>query len=155
MKKLLLISLVTASLGLVSSALGQVAGPTGVAPQSAPQAGKRAKGEKGAAEKMTAELLDKLNLTDDQKAKLKAHQDEMKGKQDALIAERKGAKGDKAKQDAVKEKAKDLRKENQAFMKQLLTKDQQKELVKLRREAMQERKDKAGSATPPVAPAKP
>ena len=151
MKNLLLISLVVSSLGLAASAMAQAAGPVGGAPQSSVGEGKR--GGRGAAERMNAELLAKLNLTDDQKAKLKAHQDEMKTKTADLRAQAKAAKGDKAKQDALKEQTKALRKENTAFMKELLTKDQLKQLAKLRREAAQERKDKAG--TTPPAPTKP
>ena len=128
MKKILLLTLCASALGLASSAFAQAAGPVGGAPRRPPPSTTVAA---RAMEKMNEEILAKLNLTDDQKAKLKAHKEEMAAKAKEL----KGAKG-AGKTEEVKEKVKALRKENQKFMKELLTKDQMKEFTKLRREAM-------------------
>jgi hypothetical protein len=99
--------------------------------------------------KMNAEILAKLNLTDDQKTKIKAHQDEMETKVKDL---RKSAKsGTDEEKKAAREKVKALQKENQEFLKQTLTKDQMKEFAKLRREAMKAQREKKGGKTPPTA----
>lgn len=143
MKKLLLLSLVASAFGLTSAAFAQAAGPAGGTPQ-APVDGKGAKGGRKAMEKMNEEILAKLNLTDDQKAKLKAHREETETKLKEL---RKSAKG-AADKEAVKEKAKAIQKENQAFMKQTLTKEQMREYQKLRREALKARQEKAGEKKP-------
>ncbi len=135
MKKILIVSFLTAAFGASTSAFAQAAGPAGGAPQS-PVVGKR---DRKAAQKMNEEILAKLNLTDDQKAKFKAHDEEMRAKMQEV---RKGARGAP---DDAKEKIKALRKENQEFIKQTLTKDQLKEMKRLRREAIQA---KAGTGAP-------
>ena len=140
MKKLLTLALCASALGLANSALAQAAGPVGGAPQ-APAAGKHAKIDRKAMQKINEEILEKLNLTDDQKAKLKVHQDERAGKLKEL---KKGAKG-AGNTEEVKEKIKAARKEEQQFMKNLLTKDQMKEMQKLRREAVKKLQDKDGA----------
>ena len=147
MKKILIVSFLAAALGASTSAFAQAAGPAGGAPQS-PVVGKHAgKGDRKAMQKMNEEILAKLNLTDDQKAKFKAHDEEMKAK---MLELRKGAKGAKGtgKSEETKEKLKALRKENQHFMKQTLTKDQLKEMIRLRREAMQAKKDGSAPVNP-------
>jgi periplasmic protein CpxP/Spy len=130
MKKLLALSLVVAALGVTSSAFAQAAGPKGLAPASE---GKGKRLDRKEMERINEEILDKLNLTEDQKAKLKAHKEETAAK---LKEARKGAKG--GDKEAAKEKAKAIRKENANFMKTLLTKEQMREMQKLRREAVKE-----------------
>lgn len=139
MKKLLILSLLAVS----CSALAQVAGPTGVAPQT--PAGKQGgKVDRKEMAKINEDILAKLNLTDEQKAKIKAHEEESKAKLKDL---RKGAKG-AGQSDETKEKIKALRKENQTFMKTVLTKEQMREMVKLRREAVKTLREKKDPAKP-------
>ena len=140
MKKIILLSLAAAALGISSSAFAQTAGPKGLAPASQGEKGKLGRKEM---EKINEEILAKLDLTDDQKAKLEAHKKENAGKMKEL---RKGAKG--GDKEATKEKVKAFRKENQEFMKNLLTKDQMRKMQQLRREAMQDRKKTDGAPKP-------
>ena len=139
MKKLLLLSLAAAS----CSAFAQVAGPTGLPPQT--PAGQKHGDRLGKKEmaRINEEILAKLNLTDDQKTKLKTHEEEMKTK---LAGLRKAAKGS-ANPEEAKEKVKEIRKENQAFMKSVLTKEQMREMMRLRREAVKDLQEKR-TATP-------
>ena len=145
MKKLLILSVCASALGLTASALAQAAGPAGGAPKG-PEV-RQGKGDRKALQKMQEEILAKLNLTDEQKAKIKAHEEEMKTKMQALRKGNKGAKGD-GKSEDVKEKIKALRKEQQAFMKQTLTKDQMREFQKLRAEKLKEMREKSAPGTP-------
>ncbi len=153
MKKIFLFTLIASALGLAGSAMAQAAGPAGGVPQD-PAIGKAGKQGREAMAKMNEEILAKLNLTDDQKAKLKAHREEMETKLKELRKGAKGAKGTPPSEE-LKEKLKTLRKENEQFMKQTLTKDQMREFQKLRREKMKEMRDKleAGKkpgTTPPL-----
>lgn len=138
MKKLLILSLLAVS----GAAMAQVAGPTGVQtpPTTAP-----AHPRIGAKEmqKINEDVLAKLNLTDDQKTKIKAHQEEMKAKLKEL---RKSAKTGGA---DAKEKLKEAQKENREFMKTVLTKEQLRDYAKLRREAIKEYETTHGSTTKP------
>ena len=140
MKKILLASILVAALGVSSSAVAQTAGPKGLVPASQDKKGKMNRKEM---QKLNEEILAKLDLTDEQKSKLDAHQKEIAGKMKDLRKEAKG--GDK---EAVKEKMKAFRKENQSFMKNLLTKDQMRKMQKLRREAMQNQEKKDGASKP-------
>ena len=155
MKKTLIVALVAASFGLSASALAQTAGPAGLPPQS-PVAGKaHGKAGKGGhmskaeMERINAVVLDKLGLTADQKAKIMAHQKESEEKLIALKKANKGASP--TDKEAAKEKAKAIRKDNQAFMKTILDKKQMKEMAKLRREEIA----KAKAPEAPTTPAKP
>ena len=155
MKKTLLVALAAAALGLSSSALAQTAGPTGLPPQSPVvgkahgKAGKGGHMSKAEMEKINADVFAKLGLTEDQKAKIMAHEKENEEKRKALKKAEKGASP--ADKDADKEKAKAMRKENKEFMKQILNKSQMKELAKLRREEIAKYK----ASQNPAAPAKP
>ena len=140
MKKILLVSLAVAALGISSSALAQTAGPKGLAPVSQ---GKKEKLSRKEMEKINEEIMAKLDLTADQKAKLEAHKKESADKLKDLRKEGKG--GDKA---AAKEKMKAFRKENQTFMKTLLTKEQMRKMQMLRKEAIQEREKNEGTPKP-------
>ncbi|AIE85889.1 hypothetical protein [Fimbriimonas ginsengisoli] len=133
MKKSFLIVCLAAALGLATGAMAQSAGPVGGAPSSS--SGNHA--GHGQREKITEEILAKLHLTADQKAKLKAHAEELKNKIKEI---RKGSKG--APTDEQKAKMKELRKANHEFLKQTLTKDQLREFMKLRNEKMKELKEK-------------
>ena len=143
MKKLLIVSLALASLGLSASALAQAAGPAGGAPPISPLGGKHA-GHKGG-KMLSDETMAKLNLTEDQKTKIKAKQEETKAKLQELKKGNKGAKGAGVPED-VKEKMKAIRKEYAEFIKQTLTKDQKKQLLRMRAE---ERKQAAGTKPTP------
>ena len=134
MKRILLLSLVAVS----CSAFGQVAGPAGLPPQ-APAGKKHAdRLDRKEMAKINEDILAKLNLTDDQKAKIKAHEEETKTK---LAGLKKAAKGS-GNNDEAKQKVKEIRKENQSFMKTILTKEQMRDMMKLRREAVKEAQDK-------------
>jgi Spy/CpxP family protein refolding chaperone len=152
MKKVLLVTLIVSALALSGSALAQAAGPANGAPKvGAGQAALKGKEAREAIAKLNKEILDKLNLTDDQKAKIKAHQEEQAQKLKDLRKEAKTATD----KDAVKEKVKELRKANEAFMKQTLTKDQLRQFQKLRREGMKELREKQKNdqkTTPPAQP---
>jgi len=150
MRKIVLLTLIASALGLAGSAMAQAAGPAGGGPQD-PVIGKGGKQGREALAKMNEEILAKLNLTDDQKAKLKAHKEEMQKK---VLELRKGAKGAKGAgpSEEVKEKLKALRKENEQFLKQTLTKDQMKEYQKIRREKMKEMREKLGDKKPGTTP---
>ena len=152
MKKVFLVTLIASALALSGSALAQAAGPANGAPKGgAGQVGLKGKEAREAIAKMNQEILDKLNLTDDQKAKIKAHREEQEQKLKDLRKEAKTATD----KDAVKEKIKDLRKANEAFMKQTLTKDQLRQFQMLRREAMKELREKQKNdqkTTPPAQP---
>ena len=149
MKNLLIAALAVAALGASSSAFAQIAGPVGGAPKSSVGGNGGARVGLKERERINEEILAKLNLTPEQKAKIEAHR---KAEMEQLLALRKAGKTTKGAglSEETKEKMKALRKENKAFMKEILTKDQMKELARLRREAMKEEK---GGTT--VAPAKP
>lgn len=137
MKKTLIVALAVAAFGLSASALAQTAGPAGVPPQS--PLGTKPQGErltKAEMEKVNADVLAKLGLTDDQKSKILAHQKETEEKLKELRKANKGAKGAGVSEE-TKEKVKAIRKENQEFMKTILTKPQLKEYARLRREEIQ------------------
>lgn len=145
MKNFLIASFAIAALGASTSAFAQAAGPVGGAPKS-PVAGKgTGHVSMKEREKINEEILAKLNLTPDQRAKIEAHR---KAEQEQLLALRKAGKTTKGAglSEETKEKMKALRKENKAFMKEILTKDQMKELARLRREAIQE--ERAGTVKP-------
>ena len=147
MKTLLIASFAVAALGFSSSAFAQAAGPVGGAPKTTfagKGGGHMGKKER---EKINEEILAKLNLTPDQKSKIEAHR---KAEMEQLLALRKAGKGAKGAgpSEETKEKMKAIRKENKAFMKETLTKDQLKELARLRREAMKEEREKSGTAKP-------
>lgn len=146
MKKLLIVSLALASLGLSASALAQAAGPAGGAPPVSPLGGKHGghAGHKGG-KMLSDETMAQLNLTEDQKTKIKAKQEETKAKLQELKKGNKGAKGAGVPED-VKEKMKAIRKEYAEFIKQTLTKDQKKQLLRMRAE---ERKQAAGTKPTP------
>ena len=144
MKRPLVLLIAAAALGVSTSAYAQVAGPKGLAP--ARQEGKKAgKLDRKQMQKLNEAILAKLNLTDDQKAKLKTHREETAAKLKDL---RKDAKGG-GKDAELKEKMKAIRKEEQAFLKQTLTKPQMREMQKLRREAIAEMRAKKDGATTP------
>lgn len=142
MKKFVAFFVVVASLGVAASAHAQAAGPkTGTPPTQGSKAG--AKIDRKEMQKINEEILAKLNLTDDQKDKLKKHREEMTAKLKDL---RKQAKGDPKNED-LRGKIRELQKENAAFLKQTLTKDQMREYTKLRREKLKELRDKQGDKT--------
>lgn len=140
MRKLLLLALLTTA---ATGAMAQAAGPAGAPPKSS-ESGKHAKIDRKEMAKINQEIFDKLGLSDDQKAKLKTHREEMAAKLKEL---RKGAKGANKSED-LKEKVKSLRKEDQAFLKQTLTKTQMREFQKLRREKIKELTAKKAPAKP-------
>jgi periplasmic protein CpxP/Spy len=121
MKKLIAtIAIAGLSLGLATSVFAQAAGPKN---QGTLGAGQKQKGAGQNARKAQKEMLAKLNLTDEQKTKLKAHQEKMQAKMKDLRAE---MEKDPTKKEGLREKMQAFRKEQQEGLKAILTAEQQK-----------------------------
>ncbi|CAN5375150.1 hypothetical protein BH11ARM1_BH11ARM1_13970 [soil metagenome] len=128
---------IVATLIVIGSVIGfagaQAAGPT----QGTSQLGVASKGAgHGNMRKIQQEILAKLNLTTDQKAKLKAHQESMKTKLKALKEET----AQTADKTAIKEKMKAFRKEQQDALEAILTTDQKETFKKEMTAAMEKAK---------------
>lgn len=137
MKNLSFYLLAAALLGLPVSSLAQTAGPAKGAPPLTLPASKRHKGTHKQVKAMHEAMLDKLNLSPEVRAKIDAHDKAMAVDRKVLAKSEKGTKGS-GKSEATKEKLKALRKENGRFYKEVLTKEQRKEMKKLRVQARRE-----------------
>jgi len=146
MKKIIT-TIITLSLaiGITSSAMAQAAGLSGQTGKQE-QTDTKAKAH-GQARVNMQEILAKLNLSDDQKAKLK---DQMTKNQAATADIRKQVKEGTLTKEDGKKKQQELRKENQKAIHSILTKDQAKQLAALLKEAREKKKegseDKAADA---------
>lgn len=152
MKKLLLASLVVASLGLASSATAQTAGPVGGPPTSPVIPKAKARLGKKEMAIINEEVMVKMNLTEDQKTKIKAHEDAMAAQELPLKQRVKAARKAGTVDADATEKLKAMRKDDKGFMKQVLTKEQMKEMVKLRRDAIKDYEAKNGVTPAPTKP---
>lgn len=146
-KTLLTIAVGALALSLSAISLAQEAGPVG----GAPKATKRASGPLARATKLNHEVLAQLNLTDDQKAKVKdldtkANEDLKKAAADAKVS------GDKL---AAKEKAKTILKDYRKDLVAILTPDQQKQYKQLYKEAVEKAKAAKAAKAAPATPAAP
>lgn len=130
--------LVTAT--LVSSVSAQVAGPQGGAPvDKSAHAGHS--GGWMHLWKMNQEILAKLNLSDDQKAKVKALEETAKTKVKALMTERKAPGADMEK---IKAEGKAIRKDVHDQLLAILSRDQAKQYKVLWKEAVEKAKKEKG-----------
>ncbi len=136
MKKFLSIVLCVAAVSIVATASAQTAGASD---KSTSQ-----KGEARAAaqhQETMVDMLMKLNLSADQKTKLKALV--AKSTKDAK-ALREDLKSGKLKKQDARNKAQELRKANQEAVRAILTKEQNKEFNDLIKEARKKREEKGG-----------
>ncbi len=134
MRKLITSLVLAAVVALPVAALAQDPGPQGGSTKPAETTKRRL--NRAEQEKLQKEIFAKIKLTDDQKAKFKAHDEEYKKKLSEFRGKRKNLT------EADKEKLKELRKERQKFLKDTLTKEQFQEFMKLRRAEMKKRDDK-------------
>jgi Spy/CpxP family protein refolding chaperone len=141
MKKLVKSLLVgTVAMALVSSVFAQVAGPQGGAPVDKSAHTGHAGGWMHMW-KMNQEILAKLNLTDEQKSKVKALEEATKTKVKALMTERKAPGADMEK---IKAEGKAIRKDAHDQLLGILTRDQAKQFKVLWKEAMEKAKKEKG-----------
>ena len=136
MKKILTLFItLSLAVGITSSAMAQAAGLSG-------QTGKQETVKTpGKGRVNMQEILAKLNLSDDQKAKLK---DQMTKNQTAVAEIRKQVKAGTLTKEDAKKKQQELRKENQKAIHTILTKDQAKQLAALLKEAREKNKEELG-----------
>jgi Spy/CpxP family protein refolding chaperone len=125
---------------LTVSSYAQGAGPSGGAPAAGGKQGKGGKqggpgGRKGGMMNMDAELLAKLNLTEDQKKKVKALKEKTQADMKKIFE---GAKGDR---EGMREKFKPVMENYQKEMAKILTPTQMETLKK----EMKEMRKKAGN----------
>lgn len=129
-KTLTLLCIAAISMSLVATAGAQAAGPK---EGQKPAFGSEKR--QAASKKMRAEILAKLGLSAEQKTKVEALDKKFEAEARTIIA---AAKGDRK---AAQEKLTELRKSHQQEMAKILTPDQQRKLMELRRESM--KKDRA------------
>ncbi len=153
MKKLIsTLAIVGATLSLAAMSFGQAAGPQGAGQQGAGQqkgkAGNQRQGGGGAMRgaKMMEEMFAKLNLSAEQKTKIKALVEKRQEKMKALRAEVKAG----ADRTQIRAKFKPIMEEFQSGLKTILTKEQFTKLGDLMAEARKENRgagsDKKGAA---------
>jgi len=135
MKKILTILIVVAAaLSIATTASAQTAGQSGGSAQTSEPQAKRGH--------VMQDILAKLNLTDEQKAKVKAQI----AKNAAAIKElRAEVKAGKISKEDAKKKTKAMRKDDQQVIKAMLTPSQAKKFAALRKEARQKNQTAKGA----------
>ena len=148
MKKIINLILVGAAMSaLVTSAFAQTAGPRNGG--GAPQGGQRGPGGPGGQRgemmqrmrKMQEEVMAKLNLTPQQKTKIKSLNDKF---QDDMKKLRDGVKQGERPTDAQREKMRDLSTKHREAIQAVLTPKQKEQYEKLMKEAMEKMRKERG-----------
>lgn len=135
MKKILsTLIVVAAAFSVVASASAQAAGLQGGTPKAGIAQAKR--------QQNLLTILNKLNLTGDQKSKIKAQIAKAASEVKAVRAD---VKAGKITKEDAKTKSKEIRKANQAAIRAILTKDQVKQFTQLMKEARAKNKAAAGA----------